>query len=365
MIATPSVFAAPHFGAQQRPPTGIGTSRACSIFVQGCRSSPFRGERAALNQKTILITGGTGFIGKRLGLALKSDYRIILAGRNNKLAKQAQDCTGCDALPLDVTNIESLRDIVVTARPNVIIHAAATKFVDNAERQPMECIDVNVLGSQNVARVAMERGVETVIGISTDKASPPVRNTYGMSKALMERIFCSCNGMTGTRFVCVRFGNVAWSSGSVFPLWRSMQERTGVIGTTGPEMRRYFFTVDESVQLVLEALKNADRFQGKVLSRKMKAAQIEDILRVWVGHKGGNWERVPGRPGERDDEFLVGDIEIPYATELELDGVTHYLLSFNEKAEKPVSYGLSSANTDRLTDAEILNLISNRPLEEV
>jgi len=320
---------------------------------------------SVLNDKTILITGGTGFLGKRLGLALKSDYRIILAGRNNKLAKQAQDCTGCEAVPLDVTNIESVRDIVVAERPNIIIHAAATKFVDNAEHQPMECVDVNVLGSQNVARVAMERGVETVIGVSTDKASPPVRNTYGMSKALMERIFCSCNRRTDTKFVCVRFGNVVWSTGSVFPLWRSMHEKTGVIGTTGPEMRRMFFTVDESVQLVLEALKNADRFQGKVLSRKMKAAQIEDILRVWCRHKGGSWEKVPGRPGERDDEFLIGDIEIPYTSELELDGVTHYLLSFNEKAEKPVSYGLSSANTDRLTDPEILNLISNPPLEEV
>lgn len=318
-----------------------------------------------MNQKTILITGGTGFLGKRLGLALKSEYRVILAGRNNKLARQAQDYTGCDASPVDVTNIESVRDLVVTARPDIIIHAAATKFVDNAERQPMECIDVNVLGSQNVARVAMERGVETVIGISTDKASPPVRNTYGMSKALMERIFCSCDGMTDTRFMCVRFGNVVWSTASVFPLWRGMQERTGVIGTTGPEMRRFFFTVGDSVQLVLEALKNAYRFHGKVLCRKMKAAQIEDILRVWVTHKGGSWERVAGRPGERDDEFLIGEIEVPYTRELELDGVTHYLLSFNEKPEKPVSYGLSSANTDRLTDAEILELIDNPPLEEV
>jgi UDP-N-acetylglucosamine 4,6-dehydratase/5-epimerase len=317
-----------------------------------------------LNKKTILITGGTGFIGKRLGLALQSDYRVILAGRNNKLAKQAQDFTGCDALPLDITNIESVRDIVVSTRPNIIIHAAATKFVDNAERQPMECIDVNILGSQNVARVAMERGVETVIGTSTDKASPPVRNTYGMSKAMMERIFCSCNGMTETKFICVRFGNVVWSSGSVFPLWRNMQERTGSIGTTGPEMRRFFFTVDESVELVLEALKDKDRFQGKVLSRKMKAAQIADILRVWVEHKGGTWKRISGRPGEREDEFLIGDAEIPHTSELELGGVTHYLLSFNEKAETPVSCGLSSRNADRLTDAEILDLISNPPMEE-
>ena len=80
-----------------------------------------------MNDKTILITGGTGFLGKRLGLALKSEYRVILAGRNNKVAKQAQDCTGCETVPLDVTNIESVRDAVVANRPDVIIHAAATK----------------------------------------------------------------------------------------------------------------------------------------------------------------------------------------------------------------------------------------------
>ena len=79
-------------------------------------------------RQTILITGGTGFVGKRLGLALKADYRIILAGRNNKLAREAQDSTGCEAVPLDVTNIESVRDIVVAERPNIIIHAAATKL---------------------------------------------------------------------------------------------------------------------------------------------------------------------------------------------------------------------------------------------
>jgi FlaA1/EpsC-like NDP-sugar epimerase len=318
-----------------------------------------------VNNETILITGGTGYLGKRLGLALKADYRVILAGRNNKLSRQAQDFTGCEALPLDVTNIESVRDIVVTERPSIIIHAAATKFVDSAERQPMECVDVNVLGSQNVARVAMERGVGLVVGLSTDKAAPPVRNTYGLTKALMERIFCTCNGKTDTKFACVRFGNVAWSTASVFPLWKTMHERTGVIGTTGPEMRRFFFTVDDAVQLVLTTIRNADQCQGKVLSRKMKAAQIEDILRVWVDSKGGRWEQIEGRPGERNDEYLIGDLEVPYTTELEFDDFTHYLTSFNEKAETPVPFAISSANGDRLSDSEILSLINNPPIEEV
>lgn len=318
-----------------------------------------------MNKKTVLITGGTGYLGKRLGIALKADYRVVLAGRNNKLSKEAQDITGCDTVPLDVSNIESVRDIVVAERPNIIIHAAATKFVDNAEYQPMECIDVNVLGSQNVARVAMERGVDTVIGLSTDKASPPIRNIYGVTKSLMERLFSACNARTDTKFVCVRFGNIAWSTGSVFPLWRRMQEKTGVIGTTGPEMRRFFFTVNEAVELVLTALKDADQFQGKVLSRQMKAAQIEDILRLWVGRYGGTWERIAGRPGERTDEFLIGDLEAPYTTEVTLHGIIHYLTSFNEKAEMPVPCEVSSANSDRLSDSEILGMISDPQLEEV
>jgi FlaA1/EpsC-like NDP-sugar epimerase len=95
----------------------------------------------------------------------------------------------------------------------------------------MEAIDINVIGSQHVARVAMELGVETVIGISTDKASPPVRNTYALTKALMERMFCSLNGKTATKFVCVRFGNLAWSTGSVLPIWKRMIDQSGVIGT--------------------------------------------------------------------------------------------------------------------------------------
>jgi len=314
--------------------------------------------------KTIMITGGTGFLGKRLGLVLKNKYRVILTGRNNKMNMYASKFTGCEVIPMDVANIESVRDVIVSTKPDIIIHAAATKFVDLAEKQPMECIDINVVGSQNVARVAIDNYVEVVIGISTDKASPPVRNTYGLSKAIMERLFCAMNGKTSSKFLAVRYGNVAWSTGSVLPIWKKMHEETGIIGTTGPEMRRFFFTVDEAVELVLTAIYNVDLLQGKVLSRKMNAAQISDILKVWTESKGGKWEKIAGRPGERTDEFLIGELEIPYTMETIFNGITHYIISFNEKVEDPVSFALSSANTDRLTKSEILNIISNPPIEE-
>jgi UDP-N-acetylglucosamine 4,6-dehydratase len=177
-------------------------------------------------------------------------------------------------------------------------------------------------------------------------------------------VYCSMDGKSGTKFTCVRYGNVAWSTGSVLPIWKKMHEETGVIGTTGPEMRRFFFTVDEAVNLVITALKNIDQVKGKVLSRKMKAAKIEDILTIWTKNNGGKFEKINGRPGERDDEFLIGDLELPYTEEVTYNGITHFLISFNNKVERPLSFGLSSANTDKLSEEEILSIINNPPVEE-
>jgi UDP-N-acetylglucosamine 4,6-dehydratase/5-epimerase len=313
-------------------------------------------------KQTVLVTGGTGFLGRNLALALREEYEVVLSGRNNKQNLLAQERTGCRTIPLDVASIESVRDAFVEVRPEIVIHAAATKFVDLAEKMPLECVDVNVLGSQNVARVALERGTKTVIGISTDKAAPPVRNTYGLSKALMERVYCSLDSKAATRFTCVRYGNVAWSTGSVLPIWKKMHDDTKVIRSTGPEMRRFFFGADEAVALVRAAMDNIGMIHGKVLSRHMKAAQISDLLTVWIEAKGGRWERMEGRPGERDDEFLIGDLELPYTSELDINGVKHFLISFNQKVEKPLAVGLSSANTTRLTRDEMLRLI-NSPAE--
>jgi UDP-N-acetylglucosamine 4,6-dehydratase/5-epimerase len=310
-------------------------------------------------KKTVLITGGTGFLGKRLAQCLRDHYNVVLGARNNKQNLIARDVTRCAVIPMDVTNIETIRDVIVEIRPDIVIHAAATKFVDLAEKFPMECIDVNVTGSQNIVRVAMENDVEMVIGISTDKAAPPIRNTYGLSKALMERMFCASDKKTGTRFSCVRYGNVAWSTGSVLPIWKKMHDETGVIRSTGPEMRRFFFTVDEAVMLVRTAMDHIDAIQGKVLSREMKAAQIQELLTLWTEHKGGRWERGAERPGERDDEFLIGDVELPYTSEIEYNGIRHYIISFNEKASSPAKVALSSANAERLTEQEMLELISN------
>ena len=124
---------------------------------------------------------------------------------------------------------------------------------------------------------------------------------------------------TETKFASVRYGNVAWSTGSVLPIWSEMHSKTGVIGTTGPEMTRFFFTVDEAVQLVVTAIDQIDVVRGKVLSRLMKSCLIETLLNVWIEEKGGRWERIEGRPGERNSEFLIGPPELEYTTEMMFD----------------------------------------------
>jgi FlaA1/EpsC-like NDP-sugar epimerase len=314
----------------------------------------------------ILVTGGNGFLGKRLGLELrKLGHQVTLASRNNKQNFLAKEFSGCNVLPMDVSSIDSVRDAVIQEMPDVIIHAAATKFVDLAEKQPMETIDINVTGSQNVARIAIERGVKLVIGISTDKSSPPVRNIYGMTKSLMERLFSLMEGKSDTHFVSVRYGNVAWSTGSVLGIWKKMLKKQGFIGTTGPEMFRYFFTVDEAVSLVLTALKNESELHGKVLSRYMKAAQLEDIIRVWTKQEGATYEKIEGRPGERLEEFLIGESELEYTEERIYDGIRHYVLSFNDKPNNPLKEVLSSRTAEKLSDDEIRAIINNPPFEEL
>jgi UDP-glucose 4-epimerase len=311
--------------------------------------------------KKLLITGGSGFLGRNLAIKLKENYRVILTSRNNKQNFLSQKITGCEVIPMDVTNIESIRDVFNEVKPDIVIHAAATKFVDLCEKFPMETIDVNIVGSQNIARVSIEKGVDIVIGISTDKACPPVRNIYGLSKASMEKLFCLMDSKSNTKFTCVRYGNVVWSTGSVFPVWKDMHDKTGMIKSTGPEMRRFFFTVDDAVKLVTDAIDNIETIHGKILSREMKAAQISDILDVWIELYGGKWETMEGRPGERNDEYLVGEIELDYSTKVNINGVNHFLISPNTKSTNRLENILYSNNTEKLTKEEIKNLILAKP----
>lgn len=308
-------------------------------------------------KKTLLITGGNGFLGRNLAKRLKNKYNVILGSRNNKNNWVAHGETGCEFCPLDVSNIESVRDCIQKYKPEVIIHAAATKFVDLSEKFPLETIDVNVVGSENIARVAIEHGVEFVIGISTDKAAPPVSNIYGMSKAIMERTFCLLNGKT--KFCSVRYGNVCWSTGSALPVWSKMILSAKTIASTGYYMRRFLFTVDDAVDLVEAALNNKSIVAGKIVAKKMKSAQISDLLDVFCRENSCTWEKSTPRPGERVDEVLVSKSELEFSELVKIDNQEYILISPNVFSSNPVEQELNSQNAERLSEEELLKIVKS------
>ncbi len=308
-------------------------------------------------KKNLLITGGSGYLGINLALRLKKKYNVFIGSRNQKRNYDASFQTKCEAIPLDVTNIESVRDAVIYCKPEIIIHAAATKFVDISEKFPFECSDVNILGSSNLARVAIERNIKTVIGISTDKATQPIKNFYGFSKAAMEKLFLNANNNSKTNFLCVRYGNVAWSTGSVLPIWKSMFEKDKKIFTTGPYMRRFFFTINEAVDLVLFALEKSKNFSGKILCASMKSCKLIEIIKVWNQKFGGSYKIIKSRKGDRLDEYLIGNNELEFTTKILRRKKIYYLIDFEKKTKKPLKKIVSSENAEKLNKKEISKLL--------
>ena len=307
--------------------------------------------------KKILITGGTGYLGRNLANFYKKKYKVFLGARNNKQNFLVKNLTNCEVVPLDVSNIESVNDCLNFTKPDIVIHAAATKFVDLSEKFPFECIDINILGSTNLVRACINKKVPTVIGVSTDKASPPIKNIYGLSKSCMERLFSSIKSYSKTKFICVRYGNVTWSTGSVLPIWKQMYNKNRTILTTGPYMRRFFFSVDEAVNLIDQALKLKNKLNGKILSAEMKSAKMIEILKVWIKKFGGKYKIIESRKGDRLDEYLIGEDELRYAREVKIRSKKYYIIDFNEISKKPLRKIVSSQNAKRLSQSEIEKII--------
>ena len=307
--------------------------------------------------KKILITGGTGYLGRNLALFYKKKYKVFIGARNNKQNFLVKNLTNCEVVPLDVSNIESVNDCLNYSKPDIVIHAAATKFVDLSEKFPFECIDINIVGSANIARACINKKIPTVIGVSTDKASPPIKNIYGLSKSCMERLFSSIEPYGKTKFICVRYGNVTWSTGSVLPIWKQMFNKNKTILTTGPNMRRFFFSVDEAVSLIDQALKLKNKLAGKILSAEMKSSKMIDILKVWIKKFGGNYKIIQTRKGDRLDEYLIGEDELKYAEVVKIKGKKYFVINFNKLSKKPLKKIVSSKDAKKLSQSEIEKII--------
>lgn len=313
----------------------------------------------------ILITGGSGFLGKNLSKELSKDNDLYVTARNQKQLQSLTKNLDLQIIPGDVANYHSINEVITRVKPDIIVHAAASKFVGLSEEFPNECLDVNISGSQNVLRSAINNHVDYVLGISTDKATSPIENFYGHSKAIMERLFTLSDGKYNTRFSCVRYGNVTWSTGSVFPIWEDMTNNDGHIISTGPEMSRFFFSIDDAVRLIRDSIDFQDELYGKILSIPMKGVEVSRILDVWCSEFNCDWSPGEVRSGDRELEYLISDQEKSKTKIKSYNNQDYFVLSpKTDKLHQELATNYSSLNAEQYNNDEIKQLILNKPTTE-
>lgn len=267
-----------------------------------------------LNNKSILITGGTGSFGKQFIKTILSEYpdvkKIIIFSRdelkqsNLKIQYPELEYPNIRFLIGDVRDKDRLKRACEGV--DVIIHAAAIKQVDTAEYNPSECIRTNIDGAENVIYAALESGVKDVVALSTDKACAPI-NLYGATKLVSDKLFTAANNIKGSkdvRFSVVRYGNVMGSRGSVIPFFIN-KKKEGILPITHEDMTRFNISLQDGVNMVMYALKN--HLGGEIFIPKIPSYKILDVAeaiapeceRVIVGI----------RPGEKLHEEMITDTD--------------------------------------------------------
>jgi UDP-N-acetylglucosamine 4,6-dehydratase len=267
-----------------------------------------------LNNKSILITGGTGSFGRKFVDYLLNNFpdikKIIILSRDElkqfEMAQQYLDPKyGCLRFFLgDVRDKERLYRAFEGV--DYVIHAAALKQVPAAEYNPMEVIKTNILGAENIINAAMDCGVKKVVALSTDKAAAPI-NLYGATKLCSDKLFVAANNMMGARelsFSVVRYGNVIGSRGSVIPFFLQ-KRKEGVLPITHPEMTRFNISLQEGINMVMYALENA--WGGEVFVPKIPSYRILDVAKAIAP----NCElKITGiRPGEKLHEEMITETD--------------------------------------------------------
>jgi len=279
--------------------------------------------------KRVVVTGGTGSLGKVL-------IRRLLTGEiglPKKIIVFSRDEAKQHAMRVEYMNrraatdeiiyrnfeqllefrIGDVRDVhavsAVLRGADVVFNAAALKQVPACEYFPFEAVQTNIAGPENIIRAIREHDlpVHTVVGISTDKACKPV-NVMGMTKAIQERVFIRANmDCRQTRFICVRYGNVLASRGSVIPLFHDQIRSGGPVTVTSPEMTRFLLTLEQAVDTIFAALREARR--GETYIPRVSSARIADVAKALIGKRPIETVVTGIRPGEKLHEILISEEE--------------------------------------------------------
>jgi UDP-glucose 4-epimerase len=318
--------------------------------------------------KRILVTGGTGSLGQRVV------HRLLTGewGRPAKVVVFSRDEAKQHDMRLSYLNRRAATDEIIyrnfqellsfrigdvrdyssvlqaMRETDIVIHAAALKQVPTCEYFPFQAIQTNVLGAQNLVRAVRENStpVETVVGISTDKACKPI-NVMGMTKAMMERIFIEANmDCLRTRFVCVRYGNVIASRGSVVPLFLEQIAHSGPVTITLKEMTRFLLSLDRAVDTVFAAVRSA--LPGETYVPQVPAARVVDLAQVLINGRDIPIIYTGIRPGEKIHEIMVSEEEC-YRT-IERDGYYVICPMLPELRSAPID---QPALTDEYSSANV------------
>jgi UDP-N-acetylglucosamine 4,6-dehydratase/5-epimerase len=274
-----------------------------------------------LTNKSVLITGGTGSLGKALTKHIVQNHpdikRLVIFSRDEqKQFEMAQDFPPSQFPQLrffigDVRDYERVKRALRGV--DYVIHAAAMKHVPIAEYNPMECVKTNILGAENIINACTETNVQRVVALSTDKAAAPV-NLYGATKLASDKLFVAANNIVGSnpiRFSVVRYGNVMGSNGSVIPFFLK-RRKEGVLPITDPTMTRFNISLQGGVDMVLHALEHA--WGGEIFVPKIPSYKITDVAEAI----GPNCEKpvVGIRPGEKIHEEMITSSDSFYTYDL-------------------------------------------------
>lgn len=298
-----------------------------------------------------LITGGTGSFGQAMTRKLLADgeERIVILSRDEVKQDAMRMAFGGDHRLRfflgDVRDQDRLRRAMQGI--TTVYHAAALKRVPQGEYNPEEVVKTNVLGTMHVCDAAIEAGVERVVALSTDKATAPV-NLYGASKLMLEKLVVASNAYAPgrTRFMCVRYGNVAGSRGSVIPLWRERPPTH----LTAPGMTRFWITLEEAVALAQRATTGNG---GEVFIPRLPAYQLIDL---WYALGGTGSPGLTGlRPGEKMHESMLSEDELHLARDYGPHLCLHPTFAWLKQREdgRPMVKPLTSDTAPRLSVAEL------------
>ena len=321
---------------------------------------------SSFDKLNILVTGGTGSFGKMFIRVMQAEYhpkKLIIFSRD-ELKQHEMRVEGLDQPNLryfigDVRDVERLRRAFRGV--DIVVHAAALKQVPACEYNPIEAVMTNVMGARNVIDAAIDSGVKRVFALSTDKATAPA-NLYGATKLVAEKLFVHANaysGLEGTRFSCVRYGNVVGSRGSVVPLFEN-QRNNGKLTITDRRMTRFWITLEQGVRFVISCIERMHG--GEVFVPKLPSMNIMDLAKAIAPECEVDFIGI--RPGEKIHESLISIDEAHQTIELD----DRYIImpahpwwrASNCKDGKPVPDGFSYTSNNNhswLTSHELMAMI--------